>query len=446
MLDWPKDLYCDVRLEDLKRTHIEERPQGRLEDAHRERRAAFLRAFDGTRWAYRATTRVDDLQSELDQLVQTLRPNPAVANSALVRTLEVHQGEHRFFEGRSLDQVSHSQKQALVESSLESLVDFPDLKSFSVAYYDEREEKHFASSLGADLAWDNQRVGLILSAQFERQGRQHRDRLYAAGESLADGVRTPEEILAWLETSREFLEAETVHSGTETVIFSPSTAGVFAHECFGHKSEADFMLGDELALKEWSLGTKIASDKVSIVVDGATRSSGFTPFDDEGQAGRVVPLIEDGILRGRLHTSWTAAALGEAVTGNGRATNYLYEPIPRQTNTYFLAGNESKEELFSKVSSGVFVESFRHGSGMSRFTIAPCRAYRIRAGKIAEPLKVAVVSGQVFEALANVDGASDQVEIFNMFGPGGCGKMEQMGLPVAAGGPYLRVQGMEVQG
>ncbi len=31
--------------------------------------------------------------------------------------------------------------------------------------------------------------------------------------------------------------------GTYTCVFSPETAGVFAHESFGHKSEADLMLG-----------------------------------------------------------------------------------------------------------------------------------------------------------------------------------------------------------
>ena len=43
----------------------------------------------------------------------------------------------------------------------------------------------------------------------------------------------------------------------------PEVTGVFTHESFGHKSEADFMLGDPQALKDWKLGAKIASEVIN---------------------------------------------------------------------------------------------------------------------------------------------------------------------------------------
>ncbi|WP_276318583.1 hypothetical protein [Marinitoga lauensis] len=40
-------------------------------------------------------------------------------------------------------------------------------------------------------------------------------------------------------------------------MLSPEAAGVFAHESFGHKSEADFMIGDEKMKEEWQIGKKV---------------------------------------------------------------------------------------------------------------------------------------------------------------------------------------------
>ena len=49
---------------------------------------------------------------------------------------------------------------------------------------------------------------------------------------------------------RPFKDTLNGETGDFPVILSPEAAGVFAHESFGHKSEADFMLGDESMKKE----------------------------------------------------------------------------------------------------------------------------------------------------------------------------------------------------
>ena len=66
-----------------------------------------------------------------------------------------------------------------------------------------------------------------------------------------------------------------------------------------------------------------------------------------------------------------------------------------------------------------------------------------RDGKIAEPVKVSVISGNVMHTLGQIDGLSDKTEYLS-FAVGGCGKMEQFPLPVGFGGPYMRVNGIQV--
>ena len=113
------------------------------------------------------------------------------------------------------------------------------------------------------------------------------------------------------------LNARPVQAGVFPVILSPTAAGVFAHESFGHKSESDFMLGDENMKKEWTLGKKVGADILSIYDSGEEEGSGYVPFDDEGTRTQKTYLIKNGVLTGRLHSAATAADLEEEVTGNG---------------------------------------------------------------------------------------------------------------------------------
>ena len=73
----------------------------------------------------------------------------------------------------------------------------------------------------------------------------------------------------------------------------------------------------------------------------------------------------------------------------------------------------------------------------------PDLAWRIRGGKITEPVRVSVLAGDVKKTLLGVDGVSDR---FKMFGSvdSGCGKFDQTGLRVGFGGPHVRVRSMEV--
>ena len=67
---------------------------------------------------------------------------------------------------------------------------------------------------------------------------------------------------------------------------------------------------------------------------------------------------------------------------------------------------------------------------MSTFTIAPSLAYEIVNGKLGRPEQISVLTKDVH---------------LLSFVTGGCGKLEQMGLPVGFGGPYVRVSSMNVQ-
>ena len=68
----------------------------------------------------------------------------------------------------------------------------------------------------------------------------------------------------------------------------------------------------------------------------------------------------------------------------------------------------------------------------------------IKDGKIGDPVKIAVITGNVFETLAAIDGVANDKQLLS-FVTGGCGKMEQFPLNVGLGGPHVRVKEMNVQ-
>lgn len=311
-------------------------------------------------------------------------------------------------------------------------------------YNDWWERRSYASSSGALSSYEKAVAGVALSYTMKRGGSIYSSYFMTGGPSLDELETNLSRLPANLEEATRFLDAIPVPMGDYPVVLSPKASGVFSHESFGHKSEADFMLGDRTMREEWKIGMKVGSELLSIVDDPTFRlSPGFCPFDDEGTRGRKTYLVKDGVLAGRLHSRATALELGEVPRGNARGLGYSFEPIVRMTTTYIEPGEGNLEDLLKGIELGVYIKTVKHGSGMSTFTIAPDRSYMIRDGRLAEPVRVSVVSGSVFETLSLIEGISGELEIDN--DPFcSCGKGEQFPMPAGIGGPSVRVGSMRV--
>lgn len=445
MFKFPENLYTDVRIEDVFETKIQFTLGSLEESKNTKYRAAFIRVFDGERWYYASTSDVDNIQNEIDKLSKMAKPNEKVYENPIVQKLQANTGEYLRYKDVSVSDIEKSDKVNLLKQFFPVISSRDTIKTWQAYYADSRKIYEFYSSKGANLVFDSQRAGFSFRPSFSEGEKKLQESFQRCSNYYSELNPNPDELKAYIDKCEDFLKnSKSIEPGKYTVILSPVVAGVFAHESFGHKSESDFMVGDETMKREWAIGKKIGSDILSIVDSGLENGNGYVPFDDEGTRASKTYLIENGILKGRLHSASTAAELKEDVTGNARAKDYEYEPIVRMTSTYVLPGDKTKEELFAEVKDGVYIETFKHGSGMSTFTIAPSMAYRIRDGKIAEPINFAVITGTVFDTLSQIDGLSDKLEIFSSI-TGGCGKMEQYPLPVGFGGPYVRIKNMNVQ-
>ncbi len=444
MYHFPESLYADVRIEDVFQTQITYNGKVLAEARVRSYQAAFIRVFDGKRWYYSSISDIEGIQDEIDSLARLACPDENIASNPIVGKFEINRGSYLRFENNAVSDVPLEEKKKLLIPYMEIFSD-PLVKTYRLLYVDERKVKRFYSSKGADLNFDRQSVGIRMDFTLGEEEKKLSESFKHSGTAYEEVLDREKACRQYLEECIAYLRNSTsVEPGKYTVVLSPTVAGVFAHESFGHKSEADFMVGDERMKKEWAIGSKVGSELLNIVDDGNQPGLGFIPFDDEGTCAQKTYLIKNGLLSGRLHSAATAADLEESITGNSRAVSFEYEPIVRMTCTYIESGSESKEQLIGSIRDGILVETFKHGSGMSTFTIAPNRSYRIRDGKIAEPVNISVITGSVFETLGEIDGVSDRLELSSLVG-GGCGKMEQINLPVGFGGPYVRVRSMNVQ-
>lgn len=444
MYKFPEGLFCDVRIERV-RSSLASYLKGELRDMReRDTAGAFVRVYDGRRWYYSSVTDLGAVQGEIDRLARLAAPDPEIADNKTVRNLPSGRMEPCLVKGKDLRAIPLAEKNAFLTSFFPLVTAERAVTMWSCFYSDNFTRKEIYNSKGGSLVIERQLCGARFNLTFSEGGKTFMEGANLAGNEFSALAGFGAELERRLAQSLDFLRnSRRVEPGKYTVVLSPLAAGVFAHESFGHKSEADFMLGDEGMLKEWAMGKRLGPEFLHITDDGGRAGSGFVPYDDEGNPARRTTLIKEGRLAGRLHSARTAAVLGEEPTGNARAIGFEFEPIVRMTTTHFEPGNMTKDELFAGVEDGLFIDTIKHGSGMSTFTIAPSLAYFIKGGKLAGPAQISVISGSVFDTFGQIDAVSDEVELLSFVG-GGCGKMEQHPLPVGFGGPYVRVRGMSV--
>jgi TldD protein len=434
--------YWDIRIEDTFETNVVIMNGEVVTASVSPSVGAFVRVRKNGFWFYEATTEISNLKTILTNLSQQdfssqkdLKPFQAQKYDEFISLVPIE---------KSFRNVAISKKIELVQRYSEQIQAHPKATTTTLRYKDVHKTKSFLNSVGTRYEYDFNQGGIQFVYTLNDGAEIFDDKTGIYGSEFSQLLNQEQKISEMLAESEKFIKAPAIQPGKYRVLMNPEVAGVFTHESFGHKSEADFMLGNDEAMKEWSLGKKIGADFLSIVdYGGLDKTSGYCPIDDEGTPAQKNYLIKNGILTGRLHTRETAYQLGENPTGNCRAINFEWEPIVRMTSTYIEPGTESLESILGRSEGAILVESFKHGSGLSTFTIAPTRSYRIRAGGEREPVRVAVVSGSVFETLQNIEAISSDFGLHNS-ALGGCGKMDQWPLPVSDGGPYVLVQDMQV--
>jgi TldD protein len=242
------------------------------------------------------------------------------------------------------------------------------------------------------------------------------------------------------------LESTDTPAGEMTVVLGPGWPGVLLHEAIGHGLEGDFNRKKTSAFAGL-LGERVAAPGVTVLDDGTMEARrGSLTVDDEGTPTERTVLIEDGILKGYMQDRLNARLMGMPPTGNGRRQSFAHAPMPRMTNTFMLAGDKDPAEIIASVDDGLYAVNFGGGQvdiTSGKFVFSCTEAYRIRRGKIAEPVKGATLIGNGPDVLTRVSMIGNDLKLDN--GVGICGKAGQT-VPAGVGQPTLRIDGLTVGG
>jgi TldD protein len=242
------------------------------------------------------------------------------------------------------------------------------------------------------------------------------------------------------------LESVAAPAGEMPVVLGPGWCGVLLHEAVGHGLEGDFNRKGTSAFSG-RIGERVAAPGVTVIDDGAIGDRrGSLTIDDEGTPTQRNVLIEDGILKGYIQDRLNARLMGVEPTGNGRRESFAHAPMPRMTNTFMLGGNDQPGELIERVNHGIYAKSFGGGQvdiTSGKFVFSCTEAYRLRNGRIAEPVKGATLIGDGPTVLTRVRGIGNDMELDE--GVGICGKGGQS-VPAGVGQPTMLIDGLTVGG
>lgn len=242
------------------------------------------------------------------------------------------------------------------------------------------------------------------------------------------------------------LKAVPAPAGTMDVVLGPGWPGVLLHEAIGHGLEGDFNRKGTSAFTGM-IGERIAAKGVTVVDDGTLAGlRGSLTIDDEGTPTERTVLIEDGILKAYMQDRMNARLMNVPVTGNGRREGFAHPPMPRMTNTFMLGGDTPAGEIIANLKDGIYAPNFGGGQvdiTSGKFVFQCTEAYRVRNGKIEEPIKGATLIGDGPTVLTQIKHIGDDMALDP--GIGVCGKAGQ-GVPVGVGQPTLYIEGLTVGG
>ena len=166
------------------------------------------------------------------------------------------------------------------------------------------------------------------------------------------------------------------------------------------------------------IGERAFDPKLTLVDDALDASSLPRRFDFEGTPKQRVPLIEGGVIRGPVWDRTTARRARREPTGHGLpAASRAFGAVP--TNMALAPGDaESTDELAELVGDGIYITRLHYLSvvnpreavvtGMTRDG-----TFRIRGGKIAEPLVNLRFTVAVPDVLADVPGLTRDTRLVN---------------------------------
>lgn len=153
---------------------------------------------------------------------------------------------------------------------------------------------------------------------------------------------------------------------------------------------------------------QVVADPGFALVDDGTHPEGLesAPFDGEGTPCQRTPLIDEGVLRGLLHDTYTARKAGRSSTGNGLRGGYQGPPLVRPTNLVVAGRFTPYDEIVAGIGRGVVVtDAVGVHSGANpvsgEFSVG-ISGVLIEGGRLTTPVREVTLAGDIIAMLKGI--------------------------------------------
>jgi TldD protein len=245
-------------------------------------------------------------------------------------------------------------------------------------------------------------------------------------------------------------------------LLTGKAAGVFFHEIFGHRVEAQRMKNeDDAQTFKKKVNEQVLPTTLSVYCDPLITTyknmelNGSYVYDDQGSKGQRVNVVKDGILKDFL-MSRTPINNFPKSNGHGRAMAGM-QPTSRQSNLIVETSQpKTSEELRAELIRlakeqnkpyGYLFDDVLGGFTMTgrfmpnAFNVTPTLVYKVYTdGRKDEIVRGVDLVGTPLAIFSQIDQAGGKIETFN----GTCGA-ESGSVPVACVSPMVVVKVIETQ-
>lgn len=398
--------------------HLDVRARGGEVEAltFAETRGLGVRVIDGGRVGYAYAA--DPSPEEIPDLVASARESARFSEPDPANTLPalgpVEPLEGLFDPGLAAADPEEKVRIALdLERAAVAVV--PEVRKVeSASYGDALARVAIASTAGGPLEMERTDCWVSVVALAERDGETQSGFDFGLARSLG--------ALDWGRTARSAaLRGARLLGGVKPpterlpVVLDPAAAAAFLSVLAGS-------ISGEAVLKGRSplaplVGERVGSERVTLVDDGRLLAGpGAGPFDDEGVPTGRTAVIEDGILRGFLHNTLTAAKAGAVSTGNAGRASYRTLPAVGATNLFLVPGSAEPEEVLRLAGRAVYVQEVTGlhsgASSVSGDFSVGAAGLRVENGTFGAPLREMTIASTLLDVLRGVTALGSDLRFF----------------------------------
>ena len=440
--------YCDVRAEqqDKKSVLIE---NGEIEHIRNsEDRGIGIRLIKNGTWSFCSITNPKSF-NEIKEILDTTIGNSNYKNLNIRNRIDLHKSPINRKE-INFPVIKKPEIEELMKIGLECnkiIKNTPKIiKSITNPEYTVNS-KYFVNSEGSEILQNFTDVVIEIIATAHESGQTQSVNITEGGrgglEVIANKAQQSATDIA--RKASELIFANPVKEEKSTVVMNPDFVSLLTHEILGHPSEADRVLGKEMAWAggAWwkgKIGQKIGSEKLNVFDDPTIKESlGWYEFDDEGVKTKKTNLIEKGVLKNHMQNKETSEIFNTVPTGNMRATSYRFMPLIRMACTCIGNGDQDVDEIIKEVKNGYLISNMKIPSiDMKRYnwSISCQYAHKIENGEITDLLRDVIVMGTAPEFFNSIDACGNDFTVRPITN---CGKGDPMqSMIMGNGGPTIR--------